>query len=230
MRIYAVADIHGKTEKITKIKEVILRNTPDILVIAGDISNYVSPLKTLKQLKDIPIPILGIRGNSDLKSVEGLLQDQDNTTLLNHVPVTYQNSQFLGLNGTIPLPFVSKICLKEAQRLNAIKHAITPQTILVVHPPPKGVCDKVGNRFSAGSFQLKRFIEKYPPLMVLCGHIHEQAGYQFFKNILIVNCAMNKTYSGAIIDYCKNKPLKIKMVMNNPVASDGVLDPRLRNK
>ena len=214
MRIYAVADIHGKTEKIARILEVILRNTPDILVIAGDITNYFSPLKTLELLKNIPIPILGIRGNSDLKRVEGLLQNQENTTLLNHIPVTYQNSPFLGLNGTIPLPFASKICFKEAQRLDGIKYNITPQTILVVHPPPRGVCDKVGNRFSAGSFQLKTLIEKHPPLMVLCGHIHEQAGYQFFKNILVVNCAMNKTYSGAIIDYCKNKPLKIKMVIN----------------
>ncbi len=214
MRIYAVADIHGKIEKIAKIKRVILGHNPDILVIAGDISNYFSPLKTFDQLKHIPIPILGIRGNSDLKRVEKILQSQENTTLLNHVPVTYQNLQFLGLNGTIPLPFVSKICFKEACCLNNIKDKITSETILVVHPPPRGVCDKVGNRFCAGSFHLKTVIEKHRPLMVLCGHIHEQAGYQFFKDILVVNCAMNKTYSGAIIDYCKNKPLKIKMVIN----------------
>jgi len=51
--------------------------------------------------------------------------------------------------------------------------------------------------------------------MVLCGHIHEQAGYQFLKNSLVVNCAMNKTCSGAIIDCDKDMPLKIKMVRNN---------------
>ena len=217
MRIYAVADIHGKTEKIARILEVILRNTPDILVIAGDISNYFSPLKTLDQLKNITIPILCIRGNSDLKRVEGLLQNQENTTLLGPVPVTVQGVPFLGLNGTIPLPFVSKICFKEAQRLDGIKYNITPQTILVVHPPPRGVCDKVGNRFSAGSFQLKTLIEKHAPLMVLCGHIHEQAGYQFIKNALVVNCAMNKNLSGAIIDCGNNKHLKIKMIKNKQI-------------
>ncbi|MBC8442241.1 MAG: metallophosphoesterase [Deltaproteobacteria bacterium] len=215
MRIYAVADIHGKTEKIEKIKEVLLRNTPDILVIAGDMTNYFSPLKTFDQLKSIPIPILGIRGNSDLKPVERLLQNQKNTTLLGSAPVTYQGVPFLGLNGTIPLPFVSKICFKESCRLDGLKYKITPQTILVVHLPPRGVCDKVGNRFCAGSFHLKTFIEKHPPLMVLCGHIHEQAGYQFFKNILVVNCAMNKNFSGAIIDSCKNTTLKVKMIIND---------------
>lgn len=212
MRIYAVADIHGKGERIARIKQTITQETPDILVIAGDITHYVSPLKTLDRLKNIPIPILGIRGNTDLKRVEQLLQHQKNFTLLNHVPVTYQNSPFLGLNGTIPLPFVSKISLNEPYRLDAIKYKITPQTILVVHPPPRGVCDKVGNRFCAGSFHLKTFIEKYSPLLVLCGHIHEQAGYQFLKNTLVVNCAMNELYSGAIIDCSQNRPLKIKMV------------------
>jgi len=215
MRIYAVADIHGKTKKIEKIKRVISEEAPDILIIAGDITNYFAPLKTLDQLKDIPIPILSIRGNSDLNRVEGLLRDQKNIALLNHVPVTYQDVRFLGLNGTIPLPFLSKICFRETQRLNRVKHSITPETILVVHPPPRGVCDKVMNKFSAGSFGLRRFIENHPPLMVLCGHIHEQAGYQFFKNSLVVNCAMNKTCSGAIIDCGKDMHLKVKMLINN---------------
>ena len=215
MRIYAVADIHGKTDKIARLKAVITRQAPDILVIAGDITNFISPLKTFKQLKDINIPIFGIRGNSDLKRVERLLQAQKNTTLLDHIPVTYLGSRFLGLNGTIPLPFLSKICLRETQRLDNLKHSMTPDTILVVHPPPRGICDKVGNRFSAGSFQLKALIKNHPPLIVLCGHIHEQAGYQFFKNILVVNCAMNKKFSGAIIDCEKRLPLKIEMMIND---------------
>ena len=219
MRIYAVADIHGKFEKIAKIKDVISQKNPDILVIAGDITNYFSPLKTLELLKDIHIPILAIRGNSDLKRVEGLLQDQKNITLLNHIPVTYQDIPFLGLNGTIPLPFLSKIRFRETHFFDRLKSSITAETILVVHPPPRGVCDKVGNRFSAGSIGLRTFIGNYPPLMMLCGHIHEQAGYQFLKNTLVVNCAMNKNSNGAIIDQSidcyKNIHLKIKMIIND---------------
>jgi len=52
----------------------------------------------------------------------------------------------------------------------------------------------------------------YPVLMVLHGHIHEQAGYQFFKNIPIVNCAVNNKFGGAIIDYDKGLPLQIKIL------------------
>jgi hypothetical protein len=215
MRIYAVADIHGKIDNIAKIKYVIAQKKPDILVIAGDITHYFSPLKTLDLLKDIPIPILCVRGNSDLKRVEKLLENQENTTLLNHAPVTYQGKQFLGLNGTIPLPFVSKINFNETKHLEELKKNTTPETILVVHPPPRGVCDKVGNRFSAGSFCLRNFIKTHPPLLVLCGHIHEQAGYGVLKNTWVVNCAMNKNFSGAIIDCCKNSHLRVKMIRSN---------------
>ncbi len=52
----------------------------------------------------------------------------------------------------------------------------------------------------------------YPVLMVLHGHIHKQAGYQFFKNIPIVNCAVNNKFGGAIIDYDKGLPLQIKIL------------------
>jgi uncharacterized protein len=215
MRIYAVADIHGKIDNIAIIKDVISQKKPDLLVIAGDITQYFFSLKTLDMLKNISIPILCVRGNSDLKRVEGLLKNQENTTLLNHAPVTYQGKKFLGLNGTIPLPFVSKISFQEAKNLGQFKKTITSETILVVHPPPRGVCDKVGNKFHAGSFGLRNFIKTHPPLMVLCGHIHEQAGYKFLNNTLVVNCAMNKIFCGAIIDGCKKADLRIKMVERN---------------
>jgi Icc-related predicted phosphoesterase len=220
MRIYAVADIHGKPDRIKKLKNVMSQENPDILIIAGDITNYFSPRKTLEKLKDIPVPILCVRGNSDLKPLEKYLYNQKNTVLLNHVPQSYKAYDFLGLSGTIPLPFLSKIGFQEKKRLDCLRAVITKKTILVVHPPPRGVCDKVGNKFRAGSFCLKHFIEDHPPLMVLCGHIHEQTGYQRLKSTLVINCAMNKKSSGVIIDFGsddkgKDIPLKVKMISND---------------
>jgi hypothetical protein len=215
MRIYAVADIHGKTEVIEKIKKTVQRESPDLVVLAGDMTQYFSPLNTLIQLEEFGIPVFAVRGNSDFKSVETLIKDRGKIHLLNQEETEYQGNSFLGLNGTLPLPFVSKACLFESRCFREIENRVTPETILVVHPPPRGICDRVGNRFSAGSFGLRRFIEKHPPCMVLCGHIHEQAGYQYLKNTLIVNCAVNKNNLGAIIDCKKNMPLHIKMVLNN---------------
>lgn len=215
MRIYAAADIHGRTDLIERIKKIVDKESPDLMVIAGDITQYLFPLKVLSQLEEIGLPVFAVRGNSDLKGVETLIKQRGKIILLNHLPLEYQEKSFLGLNGTLPLPFVSKVCLNEAKHFRKIETLVTPETILVAHPPPRGICDKVGNRFSAGSFCLRRFIENHPPLMVVCGHIHEQAGYRYLKNTLIVNCAVNKTSTGAIIDCEKNKPLRIKMVIND---------------
>ena len=215
MRIYAVADIHGKIDNIERIKAVIQKESPDLMILAGDITQYSSPLKTLNQFNNIEIPVFAVRGNSDFKCVETLIKDHRKIILLNQSPLEYQGNRFLGLNGTLPLPFVSKVCLNEAKRFREIENLITPGTILVVHPPPRGICDKVGNRFRAGSFCLRRFIENHPPLMVVCGHIHEQAGYRYLKNTLIVNCAVNKTSAGEIIDCDKDMRINIKMVLND---------------
>jgi Icc-related predicted phosphoesterase len=48
--------------------------------------------------------------------------------------------------------------------------------------------------------------------MVLCGHIHGDAGFSFLGQTLVVNCAMNRETSGAIIDYDLNHPPRIEMV------------------
>ncbi len=215
MRIYAVADIHGKKDKIEKIKTIVFEESPDLVILAGDITQYVSPLEALGQLAEFDIPVFAVRGNSDLKGIETLIKHQGKISLLSQNPLEYQGKNFLGLNGTLPLPFVSKICLNETKCFRQIEPRMTPDTILVVHPPPRGILDKAGNRFSVGSFCLRHFIENHPPLMVICGHIHEQAGYRYLKNTLIVNCAANKTYTGAIIDCKKDMPLDIKMVIND---------------
>ncbi len=214
MRIYAVADIHGKKDIIERIKRIVDNESPDVMVIAGDITQYLFPLKTIGRLEKIGIPVLAVRGNSDLKGVEALIKERGKIILLNQAPLEYQGRRFIGLSGTLPLPFISKVCLNEGKRFRDIESLITPETILVTHPPPRGICDKVGNRFSAGSFCLRRFIENHPPLMVICGHIHEQAGCRYLKNSLIVNCAVNKINAGAIIDCEKDKPPGIRMVLN----------------
>ena len=137
MRIYAVADIHGKKDLIEKIREIVQKESPDLMILAGDMTQYGFPLKTLVQLEKISIPVFAVRGNSDLKYVETLIKHRGKIRLLNQDPVEYQGKQFLGLNGTLPLPLVSKSCLNEPRRLRQIENLMTPDTILVAHPPPR---------------------------------------------------------------------------------------------
>lgn len=229
MRIYAVADIHGKTKYIETLSRVSREFKPDVIVIAGDITRYFPWESTLDQLdkigqldelgqpggKNSP-PILCIRGNSDFKRMESNLKKTKNLTLLGGSPHTVQGVPFMGTNGTIPLPFASRVCMGENQLFKTLLPHMNKETILVTHPPPRGICDKVGNRFSAGSQNLLDFIKTAHPAMVLCGHIHEQAGMAFVTNCiprtLVVNCAMNKDHHGAIIDLQKNTPPRVNFL------------------
>ena len=57
MLIYAVADIHGKKSRLTKIERHVAAHKPDVLVIAGDLSNYIRPDRVLAHLNALPLPV-----------------------------------------------------------------------------------------------------------------------------------------------------------------------------
>jgi len=72
MRIYAVADIHGRPDRMRLIKKNTIKLKPDVLIIAGDITHFTHPVSTIARLNDMPVSVLAIRGNTDLKRVERL--------------------------------------------------------------------------------------------------------------------------------------------------------------
>ena len=61
MRVYAVADIHGKPGKIERIRKVLSESKSDALVVAGDITNYFNADSVVGQLNSMPVPVLAIR-------------------------------------------------------------------------------------------------------------------------------------------------------------------------
>ena len=212
MRIYGVADIHGKKHHLAAIYSVLDEFKPDLMVVAGDLTNFLNWQGVLAQLDSLPVPVLAVRGNTDLKRMEPVIQKAANIELLGPTPVKHHGRSFVGTSGTLVLPFASRICLREKQVLSKLPSPMDPHTVLVVHPPPKGIRDRVGNKFSAGSKNLARFITSAAPGLVLCGHIHEQHGKGMLGKSLVVNCAMGKKSAGAIIDFKKDDPAQVKLL------------------
>jgi Icc-related predicted phosphoesterase len=75
MRIAAVADLHYSPQTYDKIREQMLRvrDDADVLVIAGDLTNYgrVSEMDSLlTMLVRLRIPIVAVLGNHDIESGE----------------------------------------------------------------------------------------------------------------------------------------------------------------
>jgi hypothetical protein len=201
MRIYAVADIHGKKSRMARVEAAIDRFQPDVAVVAGDITNYTGPRPVINRLAGMGVPVLCIAGNTDLGRVEQLLETTPGTTSLHMASVKFNGINFVGISGTIPLPFRSRICIRENRALKTLAPLMTERSILVAHPPPLGTRDRVGGRFHAGSRGLRNLVNHGQPRMVICGHIHEDAGTTTLGRTIVVNCAMNQKMSGALIDW-----------------------------
>lgn len=210
MIIYAVADIHGRKENLKKIHAAAKRHNPDMVVIPGDLFGFFNKKAVLKAIKELKRPVFAIRGNGDPK--RWCRSDHHNLTFLGTTAVPVEGLNLVGLNGTLSLPFASRIGLFESGIIRSATPFINQHTVLVAHPPPRGGLDRVAGRFSSGSFGLRKLIFEKQPMLVLCGHVHEQAGYRHIESSLVVNCALNKTCSGAIIEYDTNMPLNIKML------------------
>lgn len=200
MKILAVADIHAKKKKIALVRQAVKTHHPDLLVIAGDIMNYFNPNLVLDDLKEIDQPILYIRGNSDPKRFDKLVIKENRLKSLHLNKLAYDGFNIVGVSGTVPLPFHSKVTLRESKLCKQLEALVDGKSVLVCHPPPYGSLDKVFGRFSAGSRGLKNLISTRKPLLVICGHIHENVGIVKYKETTIVNCSVGMKGKGMLID------------------------------
>jgi Icc-related predicted phosphoesterase len=199
MNIYAVADIHGRQDRLDLIKNHVTLLKPDVLVIAGDITGHHGLFSLMGQLNDLPIPVLAVRGNMDSQEVEKLLEQYPNISSLHKKKVTIKGVSFVGLGGTIPVPFCSRICLREKRLIEETDYLIGRDSVLVSHPPPYGTLDEGFGNLHAGSRGLRRLILEKQPRMLICGHIHERPGVAFLAKTIVVNCSMGRSGAGAVI-------------------------------
>jgi len=209
MRIYAVADIHAKKHRLDMIRRNIEQFAPDVLIAAGDIANYFNPGPVFQELNSLPVPVLAVRGNTDPRSTNRILKDGSNLYNLHLNPMTVNDIRFVGIGGTIPVPFKSRLCLLENRVVKKLKACLTPETVLVAHPPPHGILDMVLGRFSAGSTAVFSILEDHPPRLFICGHIHETPGVVSYNGTAVVNCTMGKKSAGALIEYDGQNPPQV---------------------
>jgi hypothetical protein len=103
------------------------------------------------------------------------------------------------MGGTIPVPFRSRICLREQRMIDEMAPLVLEDCVLVAHPPPYGTLDEGIGNLHAGSKGLRRLVLEKQPKMLICGHIHEKPGWAFIGKTLVVNASMGRSGAGAII-------------------------------
>jgi len=199
MNLYAVADVHGKKEYLDRIERIVRDWKPDVLVAAGDVATRRDAAAVLDRLDGLSVPVLLVRGNMDPPNLDSLAGRYRNLTSLDGREKIVSGIPFAGVSGTLPVPFRTRVCLHEDRELENLRGRVRRETVLVAHPPPLGVLDRAFGMFRAGSSGLRDLVLVAEPILYLCGHIHEAAGAERLGRTLVVNAAMGRKRSGALV-------------------------------
>ena len=212
MRILAVADIHGRPDRLDRVAGHVAAYRPDVLVAAGDLTQYRGARRVVRYLNRLPVPVLAVRGNSDRPHVDRLFEGSGNVFAPHGTRVRIRGTAFVGVSGTVLLPLRSRVRLRERALMARLAPLLDRRTVLVAHPPPLGTLDTVFGRFHAGSSGLRDLVLKCRPAVVLFGHIHESGGCTRVGDTVAVNCTMGNGGGGAVIDLAENGAVRVTLI------------------
>lgn len=219
MRIYAVADIHGQAQRLAVVQQMVAQLRPDLLVAAGDVIQRRRPEATLNALAQLDLPVLLVRGNGDGPRLASAASAWPTLAVLHRGAWGHGGARFAGIGGTVLLPFGSRIAWREKRLLAALAPMVERDTILIAHPPPHGVCDRVAQRFRSGSHGLRQLILDRQPEALICGHVHEDAGIAQLGATLVVNASMGQGGAGALVTLTAGKVEARMLTAPGPAAT-----------
>ena len=176
VHILACADLHGRPDRIARVRALVAEHTPDVVLLPGDLTHAGRGEDALDLLRTLPMPVLAVAGNMD--DARALQEIILRGGLATPKPLTVAGITFGG-------PDVQEAC-----------------DVLVTHEPPRGILDVAFNGQHAGSERVHEMIARLRPKVHTFGHIHESPGIVRRGSTLAVNCTMGdgKT-GGALIEF-----------------------------
>lgn len=181
VRILAFADIHGRPERVARIRALVAEHSPHVVLLSGDLTHVDRGAEALDLLRALPVPVLAAPGNMDGPAAVGEIARSGG--LAGGQPVTIQGVSFGG-------PDVQAAC-----------------DVLVTHEPPLGTLDLTLMRTRAGSRRVLDLLTRCRPSVLVCGHIHESPGVARSGETLVVNCSMGDgRTAGALIEITDEGP------------------------
>lgn len=176
MRILAFSDLHLDLEQAARLTE--MSKDADVVIGAGDFASIHQGLEeTIEALSGIDTPTILVPGNNEtVEALREAASSWDAASVLHGQAQEIDGQKFFGLGGGIPVtPWDWSFDLEEAEAEQLLS-ALEPDSVLVVHSPPKGHCDEAGGGLSLGSVAIRTAIEEKQPKLAVCGHIHESWG------------------------------------------------------
>ena len=175
MIILVFVDTHGNIESLRKLKKKAEKS--DLVLCAGDITIFEDKLKKmLKIINGFGKKILIIHGNHESEeAMRDLCKDYDNIVFLHKEFFEKNNILFAGYGGG-GFALEDKEFEKFARKIRNKREG--KQLIMLVHQPPYGNKTDLVVKEHAGNKSYSEFIKKERPVVVICGHLHENENIQ----------------------------------------------------
>lgn len=173
MRILACADLHGRPERIARVRALAAEHAPDVVLLPGDLTHAGYGEDALALLEELSVPVLAVPGNMDGAAAVAAIGQRGR--LAGAQPVVIGGVAFGG-------PQVRAPC-----------------DVLVTHEPPYGTLDEPVPGRHVGSRGVLDLLRRYRPRVLTCGHIHESPGVARVDGTLVVNCTMGDGRTGGAV-------------------------------
>lgn len=175
MKYLLFSDVHGDLAQceslVKKSKEV------DIVIAAGDFGYFRKEIsEPIGILSQIEKPAIIVHGNHEsYKELKTACRNWKRVHILNGDQIEINGIIFFGIGGATPVtPFVPWSVDVSENDAAAILASCPTNCVLVSHSPPLNCLDAVNRKKHLGSKSIRSCIEAKQPLMVVCGHIHEE--------------------------------------------------------
>jgi Icc-related predicted phosphoesterase len=193
MRFLVLSDIHGDTGYIEQLDQEF--DQADGVLFAGDFARFQAP--------ETGLPILNtlVKKHDSIYAVIGNCDDPSFIEELEKLDVSVQGDllfrdglAFSGSGGALKFTGTTLTERSDEELVNDLRIVADQNEtdwnnlILICHQPPLNTkCDKISAGINVGSVGLRNFIEKFQPLVVITGHIHESFATDTIGNTLIIN-------------------------------------------
>lgn len=213
MKILALSDLHSQVSYFF-INQLVNLHKPDIVVLLGDITNFGSSESAADIFNIKNITILAIPGNCDPPNILEMMNGF-NTINMHKNAFYFKGYRFVGLGGADISTINIGIEFTDLEAFDYLVNNLTKDSILLLHQPPFGLLDivKRDHLKHVGNKGIRAAIDKIPPKLILCGHIHENTKIIRHNGTVIVNPGAAKDRRYAIIEI--NKKISAKLYIKD---------------
>jgi Icc-related predicted phosphoesterase len=205
MRIAYVVDVHGRFDAVAEAMEVI--GEADVLLIGGDITTGGTPdeaAAAVERWRPLAPRLLALAGNMDSPEIDARLSDLG--VALDARGYRLGAVGIFGVSAAPHSPLQTPYELSEDELERRIGDGFAavrecPVKVFCPHAPPRGTaCDRLPGGEHVGSTAVRSFVDREPPDVVLCGHIHEARAVDTVGGTQVVNPGPAGSGHYAVVD------------------------------